>query len=83
MKICLESPQTEIVRLVCLGCTSKEVGAILDLALSKVDHHKAAAMQALGAADETQLCDLASQHHLTKQNDGLTNREQKLCGRTR
>lgn len=82
MKTCLESPQTEIVRLFCLGCTSKEVSAILDLALSKVDNHKAAAMQALGA-DDTQLCDLANQHLITKQNDGLTNREQKLCGRTR
>ena len=39
--------QTEIVRLVSLGCTTIEIAAILGLAESTVDNHKAAAMNAL------------------------------------
>lgn len=83
MNISLESPQTEIVRLICFGCTSNEVGKILDLAPSKVENYKAAAMLALGADEDGQLKELALAHHVTKHNDGLTMREKRLCGRKR
>ena len=81
MSIFLASPQTEIVRLLCLGCTNKEVGAILDIALSKVEIHKANAMEALGINDATLLAGHATKHHITKQNDRLTIREKRLTGR--
>ena len=77
----LVSPQTEIVRLLCLCCTNKEVGAILDIAPSKVDIHTTAAMKALGTNNATLLTGLANKHSITKQNDRLTNREKRLSGR--
>ena len=80
MNIQLKPPQTEIVRLISLGCTSKEVGTILNLAKSNVEFHKAAAMQALGTTKDTQLEDIAVKHHIIKQNDRLTTREKRLVG---
>jgi len=81
MSIDLEPPQTEIVRLICLSCTSKEVAKILDLTLSRVENHKAAAMLALGAINVSQLKELALEHQVAKRNDGMTKREKRLCGR--
>jgi DNA-binding CsgD family transcriptional regulator len=81
MCVFLASPQTEIVRLFCLDCTNIEVGAILDLAPSKVEFHKAAAMESLGTNNATLLIGLAAKHHITKQNDSLTIREKRLSGR--
>lgn len=83
MCIQLASPQTEIIRLLCLGCTNVEVGTILDLATSKVELHKTAAMEALGTNDAALLKDLATKHRITKQDDRLTNREMRLIRRTR
>lgn len=81
MFIRLVSPQTEIIRLLCLGCTNKEVGAILDIPPSKVEIHKTAAMEALGTNNAALLSDLAAKHFITKQDDRLTNREKRLTGR--
>ena len=81
MCILLISPQTEIIRLLCLGCTNREVGAILDIAPSKVEIHKAAAMEALGTNNAVLLRGFATKHHITMQDDRLTNREKRLSGR--
>jgi len=45
MKPHLTPRQTEIIRLVSLGCTNDEVGAILKISPSTVDNHKTRAMR--------------------------------------
>ena len=48
MRSILTERQTEVVRLLSLGCTVKEAAAILQLSPSTVDNHKTAAMARLG-----------------------------------
>jgi hypothetical protein len=45
MKSDLTPRQTEIVRLVSLGCSTEEIAKILGVAVSTADNHKAAAMK--------------------------------------
>lgn len=73
--------QTEVVRLATLGCTSEEIAAILDLAISTVDNHKAAAMKSLGTDKATLLVRLAIKHKITSINDELTPAEKRKSGR--
>jgi DNA-binding NarL/FixJ family response regulator len=73
--------QTEVVRLATLGCTSEEIALILDLAVSTVDNHKAAAMKALGTDKATLLVRLAIKHKITSINDELTPAEKRKSGR--
>ena len=44
----LTQRETEVVRLISLGCTVKEAAAILRLAPSTVDNHKSRAMKKMG-----------------------------------
>ena len=73
--------QTEIVRLVSLGCTTIEIAAILGLAESTVDNHKAAAMRVLGTDKAALVTRLAIKHKISSLNDQLTTAEKRKIGR--
>lgn len=73
--------QTEVVRLVSLGCTNEEAANILGLAVSTVDNHKAAAMRMLGTDKATLLTRLAIKNKITKLDETLTAAEKRKSGR--
>jgi DNA-binding CsgD family transcriptional regulator len=81
MKSPLTPRQTEVVRLVSLGCTSQEIAAILGLAVSTVDNHKATAMAVLGTDKSTLLTRLAIKLKITSANETLTPAEKRKSGR--
>jgi DNA-binding CsgD family transcriptional regulator len=73
--------QTEVVRLVSLGCTNEEAANILGLAVSTVDNHKAAAMRMLGTDKATLLTRIAIKNKITKLDETLTASEKRKSGR--
>lgn len=73
--------QTEIIRLVSLGCTCIEIANILGLATSTVDNHKAAAMKVLGTDKSTLVTRLAIKLKITSIDDRLTATEKRKSGR--
>ena len=73
--------QTEVVRLVSLGCSTQEIAAILGLAVSTADNHKATAMKILGTDKSTLLTRLAIKMKITSPNETLTPAEKRKCGR--
>lgn len=77
----LSPRQTEIVRLASLGCTTGEIAAILKIAESTVDNHKAAAMNALGTDKAALVARLAIKHKISSLNDQLTTAEKRKSGR--
>jgi DNA-binding CsgD family transcriptional regulator len=81
MKPNLTPRQTEIVRLVSLGCSTEEIAKILGVAVSTADNHKAAAMKVLGTDKSTLLTRLALKHKITTLNDKLTAAEKRKSGR--
>jgi DNA-binding CsgD family transcriptional regulator len=83
MTVYLTDRETEIVRLCSLGCTVKEVAAILKLAPSTVDNHKARAMAKFGTDKVAILTRLALQHRVSSMKDKLTAAEKRRSGRKR
>ncbi len=77
----LTARQTEVVRLLSLGCTVKEAAAILKLSPSTVDNHKVAAMARLGTDKVALLTRLALQMRITDMRDALTLAEKRRSGR--
>ena len=73
--------QTEVVRLVSLGCTTQEVAAILNIAVSTADNHKATAMKMLGTDKSTLVTRLAIKNKITSIDDRLTASEKRKSGR--
>jgi len=73
--------QTEIIRLVSLGCTNDEAGAILKISPSTVDNHKTRAMEAFGTNKAVLMTRLALKYRITTMKDTLTTREKRLSGR--
>lgn len=73
--------QSEVVRLVSLGCTNEEAANILGLAVSTVDNHKAAAMKMLGTDKATLLTRIAIKNKITKLDETLTAAEKRKSGR--
>lgn len=73
--------QLEVVRLVSLGCIVEEIANILDLAVSTVDNHKAAAMKTLGTDKATLLTRIAIKHKISPLDDRLTAAEKRKSGR--
>jgi DNA-binding CsgD family transcriptional regulator len=73
--------QSEVVRLVSLGCTNEEAANILGLAVSTVDNHKAAAMRMLGTDKATLLTRIAIKNKITKLDETLTAAEKRKSGR--
>lgn len=81
MKPNLTPRQTEIVRLVSLGCSTIEIAAILGIAESTVDNHKAAAMKIMGTDKASLVARLAIKHKISPLDDKLTASEKRKCGR--
>lgn len=74
--------QLEVVRLVSLGCIVEEIANILDLAVSTVDNHKAAAMKTLGTDKATLLTRLAIKYKISPLDEKLTRVEKRKSGRS-
>ena len=81
MKPYLTPRQTEVVRLVSLGCTNDEAAAILGLSPATVDNHKTRAMRALGTDKAVLVTRLALKHRITSMKDELTRAEKRKSGR--
>ena len=81
MKPYLTPRQTEVVRLVSLGCTNEEAAAILGLSPATVDNHKTRAMRALGTDKAVLVTRLALKHKITSMKDELTRAEKRKSGR--
>lgn len=83
MRIALTPREKEVVRLVSLGCTVKEVAAILKLSPSTVDNHKWRAMRKLGTDKIALVTRLAIKLRISKLGDKLTPAEKRRSGRKR
>jgi DNA-binding CsgD family transcriptional regulator len=77
----LTEREKEVVRLISLGCTAKEAAAILKLAPSTADNHRARAMTKLGTDKTALLTRLALEMRITSMKDTLTNTEKRRSGR--
>lgn len=77
----LSSRQIQVVRLTSLGCTTHEVAAILGIAKSTAENHKATAMKVLGTDKAVLLARLAIKHKFSSLNDTLSTAEKRKCGR--
>jgi len=73
--------ERQVVRLLSLGCTVREAAAILNLAPSTVDNHKAKAMSRLGTNKVALLTRLAIRGKISKLTDRLTATEKRRSGR--
>ncbi len=81
-KIHLTPREEQILRLVSLGCTVKEAAAILDVAPSTADNHKARLMAKLGTDKAALLTRLAIQYGVSPMSDRLKASEKRLSGRS-
>ena len=77
----LTQRETEVVRLISLGCTVKEAAAILRLAPSTVDNHKSRAMKKMGTDKLALVTRLALKMQISSMNDKLTATEKRRSGR--
>jgi len=77
----LTQRETEVVRLISLGCTVKEAAAILRLAPSTVDNHKSRAMKKLGTDKLALVSRLALKNGISSMKDKLTAMEKRRSGR--
>ena len=71
--------ETQVVRLMSLGCTAKEAAKILKLAPNDVVDYKTQAMQKLGVNKVALLTRVALQHRITSMTDKLTPAEKSFC----
>ena len=74
----LTSMERRVVRLVSLGCTVKQVAAILGRSVHTVDNHKTRAMRKLGVHNLAQLTREAIKLGITSLEDRLDSRESAL-----
>jgi DNA-binding NarL/FixJ family response regulator len=77
----LTERQSEIVRLISLGCTNEEIACILDLSPATVDNHRARAMKSLGTDKAALVTRLAIKMRITSMKDQLTRSEKRKSGR--
>lgn len=73
--------QTEVVRLISLGCTNHEIAAILKISPSTVENHRTSAMEALGTDKAALLTRLAVKLRISSMKDKLTPTEKRRSGR--
>jgi DNA-binding CsgD family transcriptional regulator len=83
MKPYLTKRQTEVIRLISLGCTSEEIALILDIAISTAENHRTSAMEAIGAQKVPIVTRLAIKYRITSMRDQLTLSEKRKSGRKR
>jgi hypothetical protein len=65
-----------------LGCSSREIGAILDVAPSTVENHKARLMAKLGTDKVALVTRLAIQYGVSPMSDRLKPSEKRASGRS-
>lgn len=73
--------QTEVVRLISLGCSTAEAARILKVAEPTVDTHRTAAMAKAGIAKVALLTRWALKNKVTSMNDVLTPAEKRRRGK--
>ena len=73
--------ETEVVRLVSLGCSLHDAAWILDISANTVDNHRTRAMKKLGVDKAALLTRVAIKKKITTINDKLTPEEMELSGR--
>ena len=81
-KIHLTPREEQLLRLVSLGCSVREISAILDVAPSTADNHKARLMAKLGTDKAALVTRLAIQYAVSPMTDRLTPSEQRRSGRS-
>ena len=81
-KVHLTPREQEILRLVSLGCTVKEAAAVLDVAPSTADNHKARLMAKLGTDKAALLTRLAIKMGVSSMTDKLNDKEKRMSGRS-
>ena len=81
-KIHLTPREEQLLRLVSLGCSVREIAAILDVAPSTADNHKARLMAKLGTDKVVLATRLAIQYGVSSMKDRLTPAEQRASGRS-
>ena len=81
MKSPLTPRQTEVARLISLGCDTHQIAAILGIAANTVENHKATAMKLLGTDKSTLLTRIAIKLKITSANETLTAAEKRKSGR--
>lgn len=81
MSVHLTPRETQVVRLLSLGCTVKEAAAALKLSPSTVDNHKLRAMTKLGVNKVALLTRLAIKERVSLLSDKLTVLEKRRSGR--
>ncbi|MCO6046591.1 LuxR C-terminal-related transcriptional regulator [Aeoliella sp. ICT_H6.2] len=77
----LTNREREVVRLISLGCSNKEIARILGLAVSTVDTHRTNAMNKMGVRKVALLTRVAIKHRITKATDTLTLSEKRKARR--
>ena len=77
----LTERETQVVRLVSLGCNIEEIGRILKIAANTVDNHKARAMAKLGTDKAPLVTRIAIRKRITTLKDRLTLAEKRRSGR--
>jgi len=81
-KIHLTPREEQMLRLVSLGCSVKEAAAVLDVAPSTADNHKARLMAKLGTDKAALLTRLAVEYGVSPMSDRLTASEKRASGRS-
>ena len=81
-KLRLTPREEQLLRLISLGCSIKEIAAILDVAPSTADNHKARLMAKLGTDKAALVTRLAIQYGVSPMTDRLTPSEQRASGRS-
>ena len=77
----LTKRQREIVRLVSLGCTDSEAGAIAGLSPNTVNIYRTKSMQVLGVSKATALTRVAIKYGISPLNDQLSVSERRKVQR--
>jgi len=73
----LSPRQRQIVRLTSLGCTSREIAAILGMSRWTVENHQFLAKERLGVSKAAMLTRIAIKYKLSPLNDELSRAEQR------
>ncbi len=81
-RIHLTPREEQLLRLVSLGCSVKEIAAILDVAPSTADNHKARLMAKLGTDKAALVTRLAIEYGVSPMSDRLTPSEKRASGRS-
>jgi DNA-binding NarL/FixJ family response regulator len=81
LKVHLTERELQVFRLLSLGCTVKEAAAILKVAPSTADNHKARLMAKLGTDKSALVTRLAIKTGVSSMQDRLTPMEKRRSGR--